>query len=147
MAHAKSGYMLTMQALVLTPGQTTFAKVYTPVGAPQASWTPTIATAPASVTRGQSYSLTGTQLNGLSEAASYGDELESPTNYPLVRIKNVATGHVFYARTHGFSIGVATGSTPVTTMFDVPAAAETGASTLVVVANGIASAAVNVTVG
>jgi hypothetical protein len=32
-------------------------------------------------------------------------------------------------------------------MFDVPAGAETGVSTLVVVANGIASAPVNVTVG
>jgi hypothetical protein len=42
---------------------------------------------------------------------------------------------------------VATGATPVTTMFDVPTGAETGASTLVVVANGIASAPVNVTVG
>jgi hypothetical protein len=31
-------------------------------------------------------------------------------------------------------------------MFDVPAGAETGASTLEVVANGIASASVNVTV-
>jgi hypothetical protein len=32
-------------------------------------------------------------------------------------------------------------------MFDVPAGTETGASTLVVVANGIASASQNLTVG
>jgi hypothetical protein len=43
-------------------------------------------------------------------------------------------------------MGVATGATPVSTNFDVPAGAETGASTLVVVANGIASAAVAVAV-
>ena len=91
--------------------------------------------------------MTGTQFNGLSEAASYGDELNAATNYPLVRITNTASGHVVYARTHGYTIGVATAATPVTTLFDVPANAETGASTLVVVANGIASAPVNVTVG
>jgi hypothetical protein len=51
-----------------------------------------------------------------------------------------------YARTHGHTMGVATGATPVTTNFDVPAGAETGPSTLVVVANGIASASRNVTV-
>jgi hypothetical protein len=44
-------------------------------------------------------------------------------------------------------MGVATGSTPVTTNFDVPANAEVGPSTLVVVANGIASAGIAVTVG
>jgi hypothetical protein len=44
-------------------------------------------------------------------------------------------------------MGVATGSTPVSTNFDVPAGAETGTSTLVVIANGIASMPVTVTVG
>jgi hypothetical protein len=134
------------QVLVLSPGQTVRAGLYTPSGAPQAGWAPTITTVPSAITRGQTYSLTGTQLNGLSEAAAYGDEFNAATNYPLIRITNVATGHVFYARTHGHSMGVATGATPVTTMFDVPAGTETGASQLVVVANGIASAAVNVTV-
>jgi hypothetical protein len=43
-------------------------------------------------------------------------------------------------------MGVATGSALVSTLFDVPASAETGASSLVVVANGIASAPVSVTV-
>ena len=132
--------------LVLTPGQITRASLYTPTGGPQAGWAPTITNAPAAVTRGQTYALTGTQLNGLSEAAAYGDEFNSATNYPLVRITNAATGHVVYARTHGHTLGVATGATPVTTHFDVPAGTETGPSTLVVVANGIASASQNVTV-
>jgi hypothetical protein len=65
----------------------------------------------------------------------------------LVRITNTATGHVFYARTHDHStMAVATGRTPVSTMFDVPAAAETGASTIEVVANGIASRPLAVTI-
>ena len=65
----------------------------------------------------------------------------------LVRITNTATGHVFYARTHGHStMGVATGRLKVSTNFDVPSAAETGASSLVVVANGIPSLPVSITV-
>ena len=78
---------------------------------------------------------------------AFGDEFQNATNYPLVRITNKGTGHVFYARTHDHSsMGVATGSLIVTTNFDVPAGMETGASTLEVVANGLASKAVAVTV-
>jgi hypothetical protein len=44
-------------------------------------------------------------------------------------------------------MGVATGSKTVSTNFDVPAKIGSGASTLVVVANGIASKGVSVTVG
>ncbi|HEY4115238.1 MAG TPA: hypothetical protein VGM17_14380, partial [Rhizomicrobium sp.] len=93
------------------------------------------------------YQIVGTQFNGLSQANAFGDEYETATNYPLVRITNQATGHVFYARTHDHStMGVATGSAQVWTYFDVPAGMETGASTLVVVANGIPSQPVDVTV-
>ncbi|MDH7973954.1 hypothetical protein QH494_17335 [Sphingomonas sp. AR_OL41] len=135
------------QVLVLTPTLNVMARLYNPFGGPLAGWLPTIASVPTSLTRGQSYSLTGTQLNGLSEAAAYGDELSAATNYPLVRLTNNASGHVVYARTHHHSMmGVATGATLVTTHFDVPAGAETGATTLVVVANGLASAPVAVTV-
>ena len=97
--------------------------------------------------RGSTYKVSGQQFNGLSQAASFGDEFETATNYPLVRITNTATHHVFYARTHGHStMGVATGQARVSTNFDVPATAETGSSTLVVVANGIPSKPVNITV-
>ena len=99
------------------------------------------------MTRGSTYGISGTQFNGLSQAAAVGDELNAATNYPLVRITNAATGHVVYARTHGHSsMGVATGNTLVATQFDVPATADTGPGSLVVVANGIASAPVSVTV-
>jgi len=134
------------EVLVLTPSLSTAARLYVPVGGPQAAWAPTITAVPTALTRGQSYALTGTQLNGLSEAAAYGDELSAATNYPLVRLTMSGTGHVFYARTHGHTMGVATGATPVTTHFDVPAGAETGAASLVVVANGIPSAPVAVTI-
>ncbi|MDR3747811.1 MAG: hypothetical protein P4M04_06630 [Acidobacteriota bacterium] len=63
-----------------------------------------------------------------------------------MRITNNATGHVFYARTQDHtSMGVAQ-NIPVTTHFDVPACMETGPSRLQVVANGIPSLPVNVTI-
>jgi hypothetical protein len=130
---------------VLIGGGTT--ETYTSSGTYQTSWQPTISASPSTVTRGSTYSISGTQFNGLSQAAAFGDELQTATNYPLVRITNNSTKHVFYARTHDHStMGVATGSATVSTNFDVPASMETGASTLVVVANGIPSQPVNVTV-
>ena len=135
--------------LVLPTGEVLIGggTLYEPAGKANPAWAPTITTAPAAVTRGSSYPISGTQFNGLSQAQSFGDEYQTATNYPLVRITNGATGHVFYAHTHDHStMGVATGSAIVSTTFDVPAAAETGASTLTVVANGIASQPVSVTV-
>jgi hypothetical protein len=123
------------------------AALYQASGTVNQAWAPVITTAPTAVTRGSTYAISGQQFNGVSQAASFGDEVQSATNYPLVRLTNNATGHVFYARTHDHStMGVATGTATVSTNFDVPAAAEKGASTLEVVANGIASAGVAVTI-
>ena len=137
--------------LVLPTGQVIIAggsvRVYTSTGTYSPAWAPTITMFPGTITRGSTYSIAGTQFNGLSQAASFGDEFETSTNYPLVRITNQSSGHVFYARTHNHSsMGVATGAAIVSTNFDVPAVAETGTSSLEVVANGIPSAAVTVTV-
>jgi hypothetical protein len=122
-------------------------QVYRSTGSANPAWAPAITNAPSAVTRGATFKISGTQFNGLSQANSFGDELQTFTNYPLLRITNTATGHVFYARTHDHSsMGVATGSTIVSTKVDVPNGVETGASSMVVVANGIASTPVNVTV-
>jgi hypothetical protein len=121
--------------------------VYTGAGTADPRWAPTITAAPAVIARGSSYAIAGTQFNGLSQAAAFGDELNAATNYPLVRLTNASSGHIAYLRTHGHSsMGVATGSTIVSTSFDVPASLDTGASSLVVVANGIPSAPVSVNV-
>ena len=121
--------------------------LYTPTGSPKASWAPTISTFPSSITAGQSYQISGTQFNGLSQAMAFGDEYQNATNYPLVRITMTSSGHVYYLRTHDHStMGVATGSKTVSTHFDVPSGIASGAGQLVVVANGIASKSVAVTV-
>lgn len=122
-------------------------EVYNPKGKYKSSWAPRITKYPSSVTRGNTYKISGQQFNGLSQAAAFGDEFETATNYPLVRITNTSSGHVFYAKTHDHStMGVATGTATVSTNFDVPAGMETGASSLEVVANGIPSKAVSITV-
>src|SRR5205823_3089474 len=122
-------------------------QLYNPTGTYLPAWAPTISASPGTVTRGSTYSISGTQFNGLSQAAAFGDEFETSTNYPMVRITNQSTRHVFYARTHDHSsMGVATGSAIVSTSFDVPVGADTGISSLEVIANGIPSAAVTVTV-
>ncbi len=140
--------------LVLPNGQimytdfTTDVEFLTSAGTYNSAWQPTITSVPSTLTPGLTYSISGTQFNGLSQANAYGDDFQDATNYPLVQIVNNGTGHVFYAKTHGHStMAVATGSTVVSTNFDVPAGIETGASSLYVIANGIPSAAAAVTVG
>ncbi len=143
--HTPGSLMILPNGQVLVGGGT--AQVYTSTGTYQSSWQPTISTYPTSVTPGSTYSISGTQFNGLSQAGAFGDEFQFATNYPLVQVTNNSTGHVFYARTHGHSsMGVATGTAMVSTNFDVPTVIESGASTLVVIANGIPSVPVSITV-
>jgi hypothetical protein len=121
--------------------------LYSGAGQPQASWAPAIMSVATKLTHGKTYPIAGTQFNGLSQAMSFGDEYQNATNYPLVRITNVASSHVFYAKTHDHStMAVATGSTVVSTNFDVPAKIDSGPSMLQVVANGIASNPVSVSI-
>lgn len=122
-------------------------EAYSSSGTYRGAWQPKITSWTKSITRGSSYKIFGKQFNGLSQANAFGDELQSATNYPLVRITNDSTGHVFYAKTHDHStMSVATGDVKASTTFDVPSGMETGTATLQVVANGIPSKAVAVTV-
>ncbi len=140
--------------LVLPNGQVMYTDFSTDVeflksvGTFKSAWQPTISSVSTTLTHGSTNNaISGTQFNGLSQANAYGDDFQDATNYPLVRITNNSTKHVFYCKTHNHStMAVATGTKVVSTKFDVPATIETGASTLVVVANGIPSASVAVTV-
>jgi hypothetical protein len=134
--------------LVLPTGQIFFTdgsadvEIYTSNGSPNRAWAPKIHSAPTTVSPGGSYVVSGDHFNGFSQGAAYGDDAQSATNYPLVRITNLATGHVFYSRTHDHtSMSVAYGGI-VSTHFDVSDNQELGTSSLVVVANGIPSAPV-----
>jgi Kelch motif len=123
---------------------------YTDYGGPEDSWRPVIQTCPASIAPGSTIAISGMQFNGLSQAVGYGDDAMAATNYPLVRIRNRASGHVRYCRTFDHtttgadgatvtSMGVATGAQVITTSAEVPADLEFGESDVFVVANGIES--------
>ncbi len=135
------GMLMLPTGQVLFTDQSNDVEIYTPTGSPQDAWRPTISSVATTLQLSSTNNLLqGTQLNGLSQCTAYGDDATNATNYPLVRIVNGATGHVFYCRTHNHStMAVATGSATVSTQFDVPAGVETGPSNLYVVANGIQS--------
>ena len=125
----------------------TDVEFYTPTGTYESSWQPTVTSVPSTLVLGTTYTISGTQLNGLSLGAAYGDDFQDATNWPIVKIVNNVSGAVAYAKSHSFStMGVATGSAVVTAEFDVSTTLATGASTLYAIANGIPSAGVPVTV-
>jgi hypothetical protein len=125
---------------ILYAAQTNAIYAYNYLSCPQASWRPQITSYPPMVRVGLGYNLEGRILTGLSQAVGYGDDASAATNYPLVRIRHVATGIVTYCRTHDHStMGVDTGASIESTQFFVPWGTKTGPSELCVVANGISS--------
>lgn len=113
---------------------------YRPDGSPAITGKPVI----NSITRNGdgSFHLIGTGLNGISAGAAYGDDAQVDSNYPLVRLSDT-NGQIFYGRTFNWSsTGVMTGTNLVTTEFKVPTGLPLGTYDLVVVANGISSDAV-----
>jgi hypothetical protein len=139
--------------LALPNGQVLFndgssqMEVYTAGGTPKPSWAPSITSLSSRyLVPGRTYHLSGRQLAGLDQGAAYGDDAQDNTNFPLVRITNSATGTVTYARTSDWtSVSVAPGAWSAT-RFTLPPHTPAGKSTLVVVANGIASPPVTVTI-
>jgi hypothetical protein len=113
--------------------------VYTPDSSPSNAWRPTITS--ISGNGNGSATLTGTQLNGLSEGSAYGDDAQMASNYPIVRLYG-SDGITRYARTFNWSsTGVATGSALENVQFTVPSGTP-DVNQLSVIANGIASAPV-----
>jgi len=134
--------------LVLPTGQillTDFSddiEIYTPSPTPpelQQQEAPIVFFAPQVVSPGGSYLIFGVGFNGVSQGAFYGDDVQAATNYPIVRITNLQTGHVFYARTHDPSSMAVASPELVWATIEVNRAQERGPSKLEVTANGVAS--------
>ena len=121
-------------------------EVYTGSGSPKSSWQPDITSVPTTLQPGETYTVSGKQLNGLTQGANYGDDFQDATNYPLVQITNTATGDVFYAQTADMTSMSVARNNASSANFTLPADIEPGPSTLQVVANGIRSAPVAVNV-
>lgn len=151
---ASSSNCFTGNLLLLPTGEaiwdnsqfSTEVAVYKPKGKAKAAWKPVVSSVNSKLTVGSTgNSISGTNFNGFSLGGYYGDDAQAATNYPLVRITNTSTGDVCFGRSYNFStMGVwTTGTTNAT--FDLPSSCETGASTLQVIVNGIASPGVSVT--
>src|SRR6185295_10399376 len=110
--------------------------VYTPTGSPLTAGKPIISN--ITQTGCTTFTITGTQFNGISQGTCYGDDWQMASNYPIVRL--TSGSNVYYARTSNWnSTGVKRGSAPDTAQFTTPASVSPGTYSLVVVANGISS--------
>lgn len=88
---------------------------------------------------GGTFTLSGKQLNGQSAGASYGDDDQMNSNYPIIRMVD-HTGNVFYARTTNWSsVGVDGPTTPETVNFTLNPAITPGNYSLIVSGAGISS--------
>ena len=134
--------------MVTANDDSSFYAYHSEAAVPQESFRPVIQTCPATIVLGTTIEVSGLQFNGLSQATGYGDDSQTATNYPLVRIVNRKSNRVRYCRTFNHtrldaggnvipSMGVATGATVVTTHVEIPTNLEPGESDLFVVANGI----------
>jgi hypothetical protein len=151
--NAQNDTSYATRMLVLPNGQVLYndgssqMEVYTADTTPNPAWAPSIGhLSSTTLAPGGTYWLSGTQLSGLDQGAVYGDDVQDSTNFPIVRITNSATGVVTYARTFDWtSVSVAPGARSAT-RFTLPPGTPAGSSTLVVIANGIASPPTTVTV-
>ena len=152
------------QMLVLPTGQVLFApnrghnnnliEIYTPSNPNyDPSWAPQICGGscdyfhPQQIHNNIPNQISGQRFNGMSQGSAFGDEFQSATNYPLVRITSTVCilgvgcpDTVYYCRTHDHtSMGVQTGNQTVSTFFDCPGVPTGTMGVLEVVANGIPS--------
>ncbi len=131
--------------LVLPTGQVLYTdgsaevEIYTSPGTPYPGIAPSAVITTAVIPRGSTIVLSGNKFNGASQANFYGDDAQAASNYPIVRITNASTGHIFYCRTHDHSTMAVGYNGPTYTHVDIPSNMETGASYLEVVVNGIPS--------
>ena len=167
-----SSYLVTM--LVLPTGQVMWTdqsgdvQLYTPAGMPKAEYAPVAISIPQPVTAtdpdpllptpteltaleplatlhpGATYKVWLERPNGISQASMYGDDTQQSTNYPIVRLTNMATSHIAFARTHNGSTYAIGQDVVGSTRFDIPATAERGLTQLTIVTNGIPSPSLTV---
>jgi hypothetical protein len=159
------------EMLVLPTGQILFSpnrcsgcgiEIYTPDNPNyDPTWAPHIldcgfGCGPHLIHNSQTNVITGKRFNGMSQGAAFGDEYQSATNYPLVRIQvfnppqnnNFTPLTTYYCRTHDHSyMGVATGDMDISTQFDCPNLPLGAEGILQVVANGIPSNSMFVYIG
>jgi len=146
-SHCPSDSSYVGHLMVLPTGQIMFTdfsgtvEIYTPASGVVSGVAPTIN--PVSGTIGSpstNNAISGTQLNGLTQNNGYGDDYQGSTNYPLVRLQQVAApNNVYWANTHDENTHSIAPGTSVSGLFDMPNGIPSGSYNLTVVVNGIES--------
>ena len=132
--------------LMLPTGQILFTdfsndvELFTSTGSQYTGWTPTALLPATTFNKGQTYTISGSKFNGVSQDGAYGDDFQDATNYPLIRFVSTSNGQVYYARTHDHSTMAVGYPGPTSTHVDIPASIPTGGYNMQIVVNGISSA-------
>jgi hypothetical protein len=122
-------------------------EIYNPAAGVVSGVAPTILSASNVLIKGSINNvLYGKQLNGLSQNNFYGDDYQAATNYPLVQLKDVNTGIVWWAATHNDSSNGIAPNAVGFTMFDLNPNMPGGVFEMTVVTNGIKSNTVRLNV-
>jgi hypothetical protein len=119
--------------------------IYTPDGAPSPALRPVVNK--IVYNGGGVFTVTGKQLNGQSAGSSYGDDVQSDENFPIIRLVN-ASGTYYCTTFNWSSTGIGGGTASMTVDFTLPASLTTpGNYTMVVSGAGIQGipVAVNIT--
>ncbi len=111
--------------------------VYGSSNTPSPNWRPTVPSISSPVNG--VYTLTGTQLNGLTSGANLGDDGKMATNYPLVYLQNGIL--IYYARTFNFDQMAPRPLQIGTCSFTLPPNLPNGTYQVHVTANGVDSSA------
>ena len=137
----------TMQIYTPAPGVAANA-VPQILGEPQlVGMTAEAPTAPVlTLYKGRSYTMPIARMNGINLGATYGDDVQTFTDFPIVRVTASSSGHVWYCRTHDPSDRSTNPNEQGTATFDIPATVEGGTAEVAVIANGIASPALTVNI-
>ncbi len=108
--------------------------LYTPGGTQLTSSKPT--TSGVYKINCDTFMITGAMFTGISKGASYGDDGQMSTNYPIIQLKYGT--NVYYAKSFGWNRygSIMTGSASDTTMFTVPSIAPHSNCNLSVIVNG-----------
>lgn len=142
-ANLNNNSAFVQRMLTLPTGQVLFSDssaqlwIYSPDGSAPPASRPVINQ--VTYNGGGLFTLTGKQITGQSAGSTYGDDVQTDENFPIVRFTN-STGQVFYGRTSNWSSSVATGIMLVTTNFTLNPAMPAGVYALIVSGAGISSA-------
>lgn len=139
--------------LIPNRGWNTIIEIYQPTDQTyDLSWAPEICGGscpsgnPTQIYNNAPNQISGLRFNGMSQGAAFGDEFQDATNYPLVRITD-SNNEIYYCQTYDFSsMGVQTGDLAVATLYSCPNVPTGTTGNLEVVANGIPSNSMLVTV-